>query len=101
MAMVHPPCAIHEKQHLAVSQPTINTRQRKECTFLQVLSLSGLSKCISLFLQRYAKALSRKDGTKEKFLMARPQAGRLHPRRIWRWFLSFRFLTRSISYHPL
>jgi hypothetical protein len=50
MAMVHPPYEITEKQHLAVSQITINKRQRKESTFLQVLSMSGLSKCIFLFL---------------------------------------------------
>jgi len=57
----------------------------KKNTFLQVLSMSGLSKCIFLFLQLYVKALSRRDGAKEKFLIARSQAGRLQPKRIWRW----------------
>jgi hypothetical protein len=50
MAVVHPPYEIHEKQQGAPSQRTINKRQRKESTFLQVLSMSGLSKCIFLFL---------------------------------------------------
>src|SRR5258708_35007126 len=35
MAIVHPPCEINEKQHLAVSQTTIIKRQRKESICIQ------------------------------------------------------------------